>query len=162
MSPTSRRIVPLQLLALMFCVMASLGSTLIARAQKAGSEDKADKPLYIEYKGIRIGMETSEVRKKLGAPADKGDVQDFFVFSEKESAQVFYDKTHKVMAISVNYVGEGSGAPKPEAVLGTEIEARADGAMHKMVRYPQAGYWVSYNRTAGDDPLITVTMQKIQ
>jgi hypothetical protein len=107
-------------------------------------------------------METSEVRKKLGDPTDKGDVQDFFVFSEKESAQVFYDKTHKVMAVSVNYVGEGSGAPLPQVVIGSEIEAKADGALHKMVRYPQAGYWVSYNRTGGDDPLITVTMQKIQ
>lgn len=162
MSPASRRIVPFPLLALMFFVLASSGSALIARAQKAGGDDKADKPLYVEYKGVRIGMETGEVRKILGAPTDKGDVQDFFVISEKESAQVFYDKTHKVMAVSVNYVGDGSGAPLPKAVLGTEIEAKADGALHKMVRYPQAGFWVSYNRTAGDDPLITVTMQKIQ
>ena len=162
MSPASRRVVPLPVLALMFFVSASLGSALVARAQKAVGNDKADKPLYVEYKGIRIGMETSEVRKKLGDPTDKGDVQDFFVFSEKESAQVFYDKTHKVMAVSVNYVGEGSGAPLPQVVIGSEIEAKADGALHKMVRYPQAGYWVSYNRTGGDDPLITVTMQKIQ
>jgi hypothetical protein len=162
MSPASRRIVPLPLLALMFIVTASLGSTAIARAQKAAGDNKADKPLYVEYKGVRIGMETGEVRKKLGDPTDKGDVQDYFVFSEKESAQVFYDKTHKVMAVSVNYVGEANGAPLPMVVLGTEIEAKADGALHKMVRYPQAGYWVSYNRTAGADPLVTVTMQKIQ
>ena len=162
MSPTSRRIVPLPVLALMLCVLANLGSTLVAHAQKAAGENKADKPLYVEYKGIRIGMDTVEVRKKLGNPADKGDVQDFFVFSEKESVQVFYDSTHKVMAVSVNYVGEESGAPLPKVVLGTEIEAKADGALHKMVRYPQAGYWVSYNRTGGEDPLITVTMQKIQ
>jgi hypothetical protein len=162
MSPTSRRIVPSPVLALMLFVLASLGSPLTAHAQKAVGDDKADKPLYVEYKGVRIGMETDEVRKKLGEPTDKGNVQDFFVFSEKESAQVFYDKTHKVMAISVNYVGEASGAPLPKVVLGTEVEAKADGAIHKMVRYPQAGYWVSYNRTGGDDPLVTVTMQKIQ
>ena len=161
MSPTSRRIVPIPLFALTILMLAGLGSTLIAHAQKAAGEDKADKPLYVEYKGVRIGMETSEVRKKLGDPADKGDVQDFFVFSEKESAQVYYTKG-KVMAVSVNYVGESSGAPMPKVVLGTDIEAKADGAMHKMVRYPTAGYWVSYNRTGGDDPLVTVTMQKIQ
>lgn len=162
MSPTSKRIVPLPLLALLLIVTASLSSTLVAHAQKAAADDKVDKPLYVEYKGIRIGMETNEVRKKLGDPTDKGDVQDYFVFSEKESAQVYYDKTHKVMAVSVNYVGEQSGAPLPKVILGTEIEAKADGALHKMVRYPQAGYWVSYNRTAGTDPLVTVTMQKIQ
>jgi hypothetical protein len=146
----------------MLFVWASLGSTLVAHAQKVvGGDKNADKPLYVEYKGIRIGMETGEVRKKLGDPADQGDVQDFFVFSEKETAQVYYDKDHKVMAVSVNYVGDGSGAPLPKVVLGTDIEAKTDGTMHKIVRYPEAGYWVSYNRTAGDDPLITVTMQKI-
>lgn len=25
----------------------------------------------------------------------------------------------------------------------------------------QAGYWVSYNRTAGDKPIVTITMQKM-
>ncbi|HKR01916.1 MAG TPA: hypothetical protein VJT09_14645 [Pyrinomonadaceae bacterium] len=164
MSPTSRRIVPLRsLVSLVIFLAAIFGSALIANAQRAVGEKKAaDKPLYVEYKGVRIGMVTDEVRKKLGVPTDKGDVQDFFVFSDKESAQVFYDKEHKVMAVSVNYVGDDSGAPLPKVVLGIEIEAQADGAMHKMVRYPDAGYWVSYNRTGGGDPLVTVTMQKIQ
>ena len=162
MSPTSRRIVPLPLFALMTLMLASLGSTLVAHGQNTSGAKNANKPLYVEYKGVRIGMETSEVRKKLGDPADKGDAQDFFVFSEKESAQIYYDKGKKVMAVSVNYVGDNSGAPLPKVVLGTDIEAKADGAMHKMVRYPDAGYWVSYNRTGGDDPLVTVTMQKIQ
>jgi hypothetical protein len=163
MSPTSKRIVPPPfVLALMLFVSASLGSALAARAQNAAGAKKADKPLYLDYKGVRIGMEMGEARKKLGDPADKGDVQDFYVFSEKETAQVFYDKGHKVMAVSVNYVGEQSGAPVPKVVLGIDIEAKPDGAMHKVVRYPEAGYWVSYNRTGGEDPLITVTMQKIQ
>ena len=161
MSPTSRRVVPAPLFALMILMLASLGSTLVAHGQKSGGEKNADKPLYLDYKGVRIGMEASEVRQKLGDPADKSDAQDFFVFSEKESAQIYYDKG-KVMAVSVNYVGDNSGAPLPKVVLGTDIEAKADGAMHKMVRYPDAGYWVSYNRTGGDDPLVTVTMQKIQ
>jgi hypothetical protein len=163
MSPTSRRIVALHpLLALFVLVAASLGCEIVASAQTSGGDKKADKPLYVDYKGIRIGMETTEVRKKFGEPADKGDTQDFFVFSEKESAQIFYDKGHKVMAVSVIYVGDNSGAPLPKVVLGTDIEAKADGAMHKLVRYPDAGYWVSYNRTGGTDPLVTVTMQKIQ
>jgi hypothetical protein len=150
------------LFAFLIFAAANLGGALVAHAQNAAvGEKKADKPLYSEYKGVRLGMETSEVRKKLGDPADKGDVQDFFVFSDSESAQVFYTKG-KVMAVSVNYVGEKSGAPLPKIVLGTDIEAKADGAMHKIVRYPDAGYWVSYNRTGGGDPLITVTMQKIQ
>jgi hypothetical protein len=161
MSPTLRRfaIFPF-VFAFVIFTAANLGGALVVHAQNAAGDKKADKPLYSEYKGVRIGMEVTEVRKKLGDPTDKGDVQDFFVFSDNESAQVFYTKG-KVMALSVNYVGEKS-APLPKVVLGTDIEAKPDGAMHKIVRYPEEGYWVSYNRTGGGDPLITVTMQKIQ
>lgn len=162
MSPTSQRVVtPRALLVLFSLVALGFVGGQIASAQQGGDK-KADKPLYVEYKGISIGMVADEVRKKLGTPADKSDTQDFFMFSEKESAQVFYDKDHKVMAVSVNYVGDDSGAPLPKLVLGTDIEAKADGAMYKLVRYPDAGYWVSYNRTGGGDPLVTVTMQKMR
>jgi len=157
MSPACKWVVRLVALA----VLATASAT-VATAQKAADKKAADKPIFIEYKGVSIGMATDEVRKKLGEPTDKSDAQDFFVFSEKESCQVYYDKVHKVMAVSINYVGDGSGAPLPKVVLGTEIEAKADGAMYKMIRYPESGYWVSYNKTGGEDPLVTVTMQKIQ
>jgi hypothetical protein len=29
------------------------------------------------------------------------------------------------------------------------------------VRYPKEGYWVSYSRTAGDTPIISITIQKM-
>lgn len=158
MSPASlRRVVTLIALALF-----AAATTAVATAQQVSDKKAADKPVFIEYKGVRIGMDADEVRKKLGQPTDKGDVQDFFQFSEKESCQVYYDKVRKVMAVSINFVGDASGAPPPKVVLGTEIEAKADGAMYKMVRYPDSGYWVSYNKTGGEDPLVTVTMQKIQ
>ena len=32
--------------------------------------------------------------------------------------------------------------------------------MYKMVSYPKAGYWVAYSRTAGDEPLTIITMQR--
>lgn len=164
MSPTFRRIVTMScrfasvafITAFVICVTGAS----VVRAQNGGSDKKADKPLYIDYRGVRLGMEAGEVRKKLGDPKDKGDVQDFYMFSEKETAQVFYDKG-KVMAVSVNYLGDKS-APLPKIVLGIDVEAKPDGGIFKLVRYPDAGYWVSYNRTGGDDPLVTVTMQRIQ
>jgi hypothetical protein len=164
MSPTSVRAVwlPLRLafIALLVATLGCISGASVARAQNGGGMKKSDKPLYIGYKGVSIGMDAVEARKKLGDPSDKGDTQDFYVFSDKETAQVFYDKG-KVMAVSVNYLGDKS-APLPKVVLGLDIEAKADGGMYKLVRYPEAGYWVSYNRTGGEDPLITVTMQKIQ
>ena len=140
-------------------------ATRTARTRAAGATNRAAradsaKPVFSEYKGVHIGMSTDEVRKKLTDIKDKADDQDFFVFSETESAQVFY-QGGKVYAISVNYVGV-NGAPKPKDVVGQEIRAKADGSLYQLVRYPEDGYWVSYSRTAGDAPLITVTVQKMQ
>jgi hypothetical protein len=164
MSPTSVRIIrlpfKLAFIAFLMATLAFITGASVARAQNGGSVKKSDKPLYVDYKGVRIGMDAVEARKKLGNASDKSDAQDFYVFSEQETAQVYYDKG-KVMAVSVNYLGEKT-APLPKIVLGIDIEAKPDGGMFKLVRYPEAGYWVSYNRTGGGDPLVTVTMQKIQ
>jgi len=160
MSPTSERVIARPfLLATVTFMAAVFFCAPVARAQ-GGSDKKTDKPLYVEYKGVHIGMTPDEVRKKLGDPKDKGDTQDFYMFNEKESAQVFYDKG-KVMAVSVNYLAV-KDAPLPKAIFGTDVEAKPDGGIYKMMRYPDAGYFVSYNRTPGDDPLVTVTMQRIQ
>jgi hypothetical protein len=135
----------------------------VAQAQKnrAGSGDD-DAPLFREYRSVQIGMTAEEVRKKLNNPSDKSDEQDFFIFSDNESAQVFYDKTHKVFAISVNFLNGAHDLPTAKGVFGTDIAPKPDGSMYKMVRYPKAGCWVSFSRTAGDSPLTTVTVQKIE
>lgn len=126
------------------------------------SKTDADEGVFHEYKGVGLGMKAEEARKKLGKPTEKDDEQDFYIFSDTESAQIYYDKSKIVMAFSVNYVGEGSGVPKPKAVLGTDVQAKEDGSMHQLIRFPKAGFWVSYSRTAGDSPIVTITVQKIQ
>ena len=148
-------------------VLGSLTTALGQKSQQVKTNAQAtpsaiDEPLFRGYKGVQIGMTTAEVRKILGTATDMSDTQDFYVFSDKESAQIFYDLTLKVRAISVNYLGTGSGVPDCKAVVGTDAEAKPDGSIYKLVRYPKFGYWVAYNRTAGADPLITITIQKNQ
>ena len=129
--------------------------------RKAAAHD--DDPVFLEYRGIQIGWLADEVRKKLGTPVDKGDEQDFYVFNEKEYCQVIYDKTtRKVTAISVDFQNGASSVITPQQVFGSDIDAKPDGSKYRLVRYPKAGYWVSYNRTAGATPMITITMQKLQ
>lgn len=138
--------------------------TKIVQVKAVKSNEARAKPLqpkWADYKGVRIGMSADEVRAKLDNLKDKEKTQDFFVFSDTENAQVFYDDQGKVQAISVNYVNTKT-APDALAVLGEEIQAQPDGSMYKLVRYPDAGIWVAYNRTAGDAPLITVTIQKMR
>ena len=113
-----------------------------------------------QFRGLKIGMATDEARKKLGSPREKSPEQDFYLFNDNEAVQIYYEKG-AVSAISIDYMTGSNGVPTAKAVLGAEAEAKADGSIHKVVRYPKAGYWVSYSRTAGNEPTITITMQKI-
>ena len=128
--------------------------------QKRAHLAPEEEPVFHEYRGVKIGWVADEVRKKLGNPANKGDEQDFYVFGEKETAQVLYDKG-QVSAISIDFMNGAKEVITPQQVFGGEIEAKPDGSMYELKRYPEAGYWVSYNRTAGDKPIVTITMQKI-
>ena len=135
---------------------ASQAQTTQKRAALAPEED----PVFHEYRGVKIGWVADEVRKKLGSPANKGDEQDFYVFGEKETCQVLYDKG-QVTAISVDFMNGAKEVITPQQVFGSDFDAKPDGSKYKLVRYPKAGYWVSYSRTAGDTPIITVTIQRL-
>ena len=134
-------------------------STAAAQGSK-GSVATPDESGF-QFRGVKIGMATEEARKKLCSPKEKSADQDFYLFNDNEAVQIYYEKG-TVSAIAIDYMSGSSAVPTPKAVLGAEAEAKADGSIHKVVRYPKAGYWVSYSRTAGTEPTITVTMQKIQ
>jgi hypothetical protein len=159
----------LDLLITRICVLALtliLGASLSAvsgktiNAHSIGPIPSAT-PTYSGYRGVKIGMTTDETRKLLGSPKEKSDEQDYFVFSDKESAQIMYDSSHTVAAISVTYIGKGASIPTPKDVFGEDAETKPDGSIMKMVRYPKNGFWISYNRTSGDDPLVIITAQKM-
>ena len=138
---------------------ANAQTTKKGGTKPAGDEESA---LFHDYRGVQLGMTADEVRKKLGDPKDKGDEQDFFVFSENETAQIVYDTAHKVVTISADFLTAAASVPTAKEVFGSDLEVKADGSMYKMLRFPKAGYWLSYNRTSGASPLTTVTLQKIQ
>jgi hypothetical protein len=138
--------------------LASLLTVPIARSQHKGEDDSS---VIHDYRGIQLGMLANDVRKKLGEPKDKSDQQDFYLFGESETAQIVYDKTGKVVTISADFLTVGAGVPTCKQILGAEVEAKADGSVYRLVRFPKAGYWLSYNRTAGNSPLTTVMLQKI-
>jgi len=144
--------------------MLVLSTAVLAQTtRKAPGAAPEESPIFQEYRGVQIGWLADDVRKKLGNPADKGDEQDFYVFGEKETVQILYDKaTHKVTAISVDFMTGASDVITPQQVFGADFETKPDGSKHKLVRYPKAGYWVSYSRTAGDTPIVTITIQKLQ
>lgn len=148
------------------CVMILVGAALsfLMAASPTQAQQKANQgepAAFQDYRGIQLGMLADEVRKKLGQPKDKGDEQDFYMFGDNETAQIVYDKTHKVITISADFLTAGTSVPTAKQVFGAEVEAKADGSVYKMVRFPKAGYWVSFNRTSGNSPMTSVTLQKI-
>src|SRR5215831_6219034 len=157
-------LLPRRVISLSFVLSAAMALTAVpAAVSYAQKATVVDQPLFSDFKGVRIGMSTDEARKKLGSPRDKGDDQDFYVFNDTQAVQVFYDiATKTVTAISIDYMNGANAIPTAKDVVGTEPEAKADGSAYKMVRYPKAGFWVSYSKTAGNSPTITITLQKIE
>ena len=158
MRSVTRRILELATATPVVILLALTVSGQKARAN-AIALPAPEEPLFSEYKGIHLGMTTDEVRAKLGSPTLKADDQDYYMFSNGESAQFAYDAAHKVVTISIDYTG--AGALDYRNVVGPSIEQRADGSAYKLVRYEAQGFWVSYNRTAGTNVTVTITIQKI-
>ena len=130
-----------------------------ASAQKANAHaEPIPQALYSDYKGVRLGMSPEEVRTKLGKPMQSDADQDYYVVSDNETVQLAYE-AHKVIAISIDYVG-GVGAPDYKTIVGPDVEVKADGSIHQLVMYDKLGFWVSYNRSAGNAPVVTITIQK--
>ncbi|HEX3102142.1 MAG TPA: hypothetical protein VHQ01_10135 [Pyrinomonadaceae bacterium] len=120
-----------------------------------------DKKSFAEYRGASIGTTADDLRKKLGVPKDKSDAQDFYVFSDSESAQFYYDEGHKLTAIMITYTGDLKNAPTPLQVLGEDVPPNPNGGISKMVRFPKEGYWISYNRGSGSDAMLSIAIQKM-
>jgi hypothetical protein len=156
------RVFAIMVAAVSLLLSLSSGNAQTQRKLAAAAAADEEAAAFKEYRGVQLGMLADEVRKKLGVPKDKGDEQDFFVFNETETAQIVYDQAHKVITISFDFLTAGNDVPTAKKVFGSDVEAKADGSIYKMVRFPKAGYWLSYNRTSGTSPLTTVTLQKIQ
>lgn len=162
-----RNVKMIYLLRFSIAVVIGLGVSVDANAQakkaKAAfsNEESTQQPLYSQYKGVRLGMTAEEARAKLGTPTLKDNDQDYYMFSENESAQIVYDASHKVVTISVDYTG-GIGAPDPKTVVVGELEQSPNGSMYRVMRYESLGFWVSYNRATGTVPTVTITIQKLQ
>ena len=151
----------LSMFALGSLVWGSSALTSVSGAPAAAPTPAAAQKTFSDYKGISIGLKADDVRGKLGNPKDKSAEMDLYVFSESESAQFYYDAAQVVTAIMITYSGDLKVAPTPKDVFGEAVAPKPDGGIFKMVRYPKAGYWISYNRTAGDDAVVSIAMQKI-
>jgi hypothetical protein len=159
--PKPKHIIPLLLgVFAIQLVSVNLSNLAAPGAIAAPAPTPPDKTVFSTYKGVGLGMKMDEARKLLGSPKDKSDVQDFYVLSESETAQVYYE-AGAVTAISIDFAGDLKSAPSCKQVLGEEVAPKPDGGIYKLVRFPKAGFWVSYSKTGGEKPLVSITIQKL-
>lgn len=113
-----------------------------------------------DYRGIWLGARATDVRAKLGAPKDMSDVIDVYSFAETETVLFYYDEALSVKAIMATFAGDLTKAPTPIQIFGEDADVKEDGSIFKMVRYEKERFWISYTKTAGDEKLVTIAVQK--
>jgi hypothetical protein len=118
-------------------------------------------PAMTEFRKASIGIAADELKKAWGKPEVEDKTGFIFEFSDKEMAQIALDADAKVDTIAVTFQ-DGTGAPKAEEVFGPKekIERKENGTIFHMVRYPEAGYWVSYFSQGQGKPVI-ITYKKL-
>lgn len=137
---------------------------LVGSVYAQANTKKSDLPVFREYKGIKIGATADEVRLKLGKAQSEDKDGFLYNFDGDETAQIMLDAAQKVRTVSIMY---GSDNPKPpmcEDIFGKNIaaEKKANGSLYRLIQYPDAGFWISYNRISGEKPITMVTIQKLQ
>ena len=130
-------------------------------APAAAAKKAISVPAMAEFRKAGIGTTADDLKKAWGRPELEDKTGFIFQFNDKEMAQVAIDAGGKVDTIAVTFQ-DGAGAPKAEDVFGPgeKIERKADGGVFHMVRYPEAGYWVSYF-SQGEGKTVIITYKKI-
>lgn len=121
-------------------------------------------PVWTNYKNVKIGDTAKEVRTALGKA--KIDDKDGFYYelSNHEIAQIRLGADKKVRLLSITYSDKSENVPTYADVFGAPPEKayQPNAQIYKLVKYPKAGYWVIYSRSAGDKPMVTITMQRMR
>lgn len=126
------------------------------------SQSVAPAPFLKEYRNMTIGAEANKLRENWGKP--KMEYSDGFLYelSDSETVQIVISLEKEITTIAVTFI-DGKDAPAFADVFGDGImpEKRENGSVYKMVRYPDAGYWVAYSAGPGENASVSVTMQKL-
>lgn len=126
------------------------------------AQPTASGPFLKEYRKVAIGMPADTLREAWGKP--KAEYSDGYLYemSDSETIQIVIGAEKEIKTISVTFA-DGKGAPEFTEVFGEAVtpERRDNGSVYKMVRYPEAGYWVSFYSGPPANPNVSLTMQKL-
>jgi hypothetical protein len=122
-------------------------------------------PFVSDLKGVKVGMTKKEVEGVLGRARVSDDAGMYYSFSDTQSAQIGLDSEGKVRTIALLFSEGDKHAMSYTDVFGpgTPPAPDANGNVYQMVRYPSAGFWISYSLTnTADSPMTVITMRRIE
>ncbi|HEX6125503.1 MAG TPA: hypothetical protein VFZ23_09055 [Pyrinomonadaceae bacterium] len=119
-------------------------------------------PFLKEYRKLTIGAPADTLRELWGKPTVEDSDGFVYKMSDSETIQIMIGPEKNISAIAVTF-DNGKGAPSFADVFGEAVlpEKRENGSVYKMVRYPDAGYWVAYYMGPPENATVSVTMQKL-
>ena len=129
--------------------------------QTAPVKSAAVTPFIHSVRDVELGMAVDEARKKLGRPEVEDATGMYFTLSGGDAVQIGLDDDKKVRTAALIYGAGSKSAPTLKDIFGNDVD-NVEGDTYKIVRYPDAGYWVSYSRSnSKDKPIVVVTMRKL-
>lgn len=115
--------------------------------------------VFKDYRGVTLGMSAADVRQKLGKPEDQSDAEDSFEPAKGETLRIIYNAEKKVRMMSIMFTESIEKAPTPQALFGEDAQANEGGGVFKRMDFTEQGFWISYAKIAGDNPMIVITVQ---
>lgn len=115
------------------------------------------------FRNVALGMSPDDVESLLGDPKIKDERGFLYNLSDSETAQIEIGPEKKVTAVAFMFAN-GKGAPSLAEVFGAGVTAdpQPNGTIYKMVRYEDAGFWISYYAGSGGNAVTTVTIRKLR
>jgi hypothetical protein len=125
---------------LAFCVERA-ALAVAAPPGQAGAQSSEPKVMR-EYRGIKLGLKSTEVRAALGKPESASDNRDEYKIGGEDLLTVHYDNG-VVRAIQL-YFTDAKNAPSWAEVVGdAEIKENENGAKQARVIVSKENFWVS-------------------
>ncbi len=145
-------------------VQAKVEKPAVKEKPAAPASQESPAPVVTSLGGLTLGLTADEAKDKLGKPDVSDKTGMLFTPSGTESIQIGLDEEGKIRTIAHIYTDGDKKAPSFEDVFGPGVEKpESTGTLYKMVRYPEAGMWLSYSLTNADSkPMTVVTMRRIK
>lgn len=135
------------------------GFALCAQGVKSAAPSTLQTKVMNQFRGVKLGMKTAEVRAALGAPENSSDASDDFKLTGEDTMTVRYDNG-EVKAIQIAFLDPKNAPAWKEVVGDAEVNTMESGAKNARKVMDAEKFWVTmYQNKEGTITRITISKQ---